>query len=232
MANKSSIEGRLATTSEQRAIHRRDSGFTLIELMVVLLIIAILLAVAIPTFLGVSGSANDRSAQSNLSNAITEIKALYQNTQTYNSGSVPVATLNASAPEFTWNQASACAASNGTSCVSEYPVDVASGADGAGVILADLSKTGTCWYLVDLYAAPTTAVLFNGGSVDSGTGFTKQFLSSTTGANAQETSAGAALTHAGLYYAQVAKATTCDARIPTTGGPWKWGTSYATAAAN
>jgi type IV pilus assembly protein PilA len=32
-----------------------DAGFTLIELMVVLLIMAILLAIAIPTFLGVSG---------------------------------------------------------------------------------------------------------------------------------------------------------------------------------
>ncbi|MDA8366837.1 MAG: prepilin-type N-terminal cleavage/methylation domain-containing protein, partial [Actinomycetota bacterium] len=36
-----------------------DAGFTLIELMVVLLILAILLAIAIPTFLGVTGSAND-----------------------------------------------------------------------------------------------------------------------------------------------------------------------------
>src|SRR5580700_4939318 len=75
-----------------------DAGFTLIELMVVLLIIAILLAIAIPTFLGVSGSANDRAAQSNLTNALTEVKALYQNSQSYASGSLPQATLNASAP--------------------------------------------------------------------------------------------------------------------------------------
>src|SRR5579863_8178928 len=60
-----------------------DAGFTLIELMVVLLIIAILLAIAIPTFLGVTGSANDRAAQSNITNALTELKALYQNGQTY-----------------------------------------------------------------------------------------------------------------------------------------------------
>src|SRR5579872_159931 len=69
-----------------------DAGFTLIELMVVLLIIAILLPIAIPTFLGVSGSANDRSAQSNLTNALTELKALYQNGQTYNVATLPVAT--------------------------------------------------------------------------------------------------------------------------------------------
>ena len=133
-----------------------DAGFTLIELMVVLLIIAILLAIAIPTFLGVSGSANDRAAQSNLTNALTEVKALFQNNQSYNSsaGTLPAATLTASVPEFSWSQAAACTAASGTNCVSEYPVDVVNGADGAGVILAARSKTGTCWYAVDLEARP------------------------------------------------------------------------------
>src|SRR5579864_6116842 len=89
-----------------------EAGFTLIELMVVLLIIAILLAIAIPTFLGVSGSANDRAAQSNLTNGLTEVKALYQNQQSYNdsAGTLPVGTLSASAPEFSWQQAAACTA--------------------------------------------------------------------------------------------------------------------------
>ena len=63
-----------------------DAGFTLIELMVVLLILAILLAIAIPTFLGVTKSANDRAAQSNLNTAFTNAKALYQQYgQSYNS---------------------------------------------------------------------------------------------------------------------------------------------------
>ncbi len=55
-----------------------DAGFTLIELMVVLLILAILLAIAIPTFLGVTKSANDRAAQSNLNTALVNAKAAYQ----------------------------------------------------------------------------------------------------------------------------------------------------------
>jgi type IV pilus assembly protein PilA len=53
-----------------------DEGFTLIELMVVVLIIAILIAIAIPTFLGAQDRARDRGTQSDLRNAITAAKTL------------------------------------------------------------------------------------------------------------------------------------------------------------
>lgn len=54
-----------------------DKGFTLIELMVVVLIIAILIAIAIPTFLGLRKRAQDRAAQSDLRNGLTAAKAFY-----------------------------------------------------------------------------------------------------------------------------------------------------------
>ena len=60
-----------------------EDGFTLIELMVVVLIIAILLAIAIPTFLGAKGKSQDRAAQSNLRNALTAEKTFYTDNQTY-----------------------------------------------------------------------------------------------------------------------------------------------------
>jgi len=53
-----------------------EDGFTLIELMVVVLIIAILLAIAIPTFLGAQDRARDRAAQSDLRNGITAAKTI------------------------------------------------------------------------------------------------------------------------------------------------------------
>lgn len=53
-----------------------EQGFTLIELMVVVLIIAILIAIAIPTFLGAQDRARDRAAQSDLRNAFTAAKSI------------------------------------------------------------------------------------------------------------------------------------------------------------
>src|SRR5437762_6986325 len=62
---------------------RTEEGFTLIELMVVVLIIAILLAIAIPSFLGARGKAQDRAAQSNVRNALTAEKTYYTDNQVY-----------------------------------------------------------------------------------------------------------------------------------------------------
>ncbi len=55
----------------------RDEGFTLIELMVVVMIIAVLIAIAIPSFLGFRKSAQDRSAQSEIRNVLLAEKAIW-----------------------------------------------------------------------------------------------------------------------------------------------------------
>ena len=56
---------------------RKDEGFTLIELMVVVMIIAVLIAIAIPSFLGFRRSAQDRSAQSEVRNVLLAEKAYW-----------------------------------------------------------------------------------------------------------------------------------------------------------
>ena len=55
----------------------KDEGFTLIELMVVVMIIAVLIAIAIPSFLGFRKSAQDRSAQAELRNVLLSEKAFW-----------------------------------------------------------------------------------------------------------------------------------------------------------
>lgn len=61
----------------------REEGFTLIELMVVVLIIAVLVAIAIPSFLGFRTSAQDRSAQTVIRNGVLAQKGYWTDNQGY-----------------------------------------------------------------------------------------------------------------------------------------------------
>ncbi|WP_337062727.1 type IV pilin protein [Kineococcus sp. G2] len=67
----------------RKATEDKEQGFTLIELLVVIVIIGILAAIAIPTFLNQREKAWARSAQSDLRNAATVMEEQFGETGTY-----------------------------------------------------------------------------------------------------------------------------------------------------
>ncbi len=124
-------------TFKQR--REQEEGFTLIELMVVVLIIAILLAIAIPTFLGARNRANDRAAQSSLRNALTAAKTIYTDSQDYTAASSSA--LAGVEPSITF-----VAGSSTSSDFKTVSVDSSTAARWAG---ASLSKSNTCFLIMD-----------------------------------------------------------------------------------
>ena len=103
----------------------KDEGFTLIELMVVVLIIAILVAIAIPTFLGQRKNAQDSAAKSNVRNALATEKAYFSVNQ-----------------EFTATEAELAAIEPNLFGTGDDPVTVEIGTNGVSVCLTQLSDGG------------------------------------------------------------------------------------------
>src|SRR5437764_1639147 len=73
----------IARLLQRRARLAGEGGFTLIELLVVIVIIGILLAIAVPSYLHFKDQANQKSAQANVRAAMPSMEAFYADNNTY-----------------------------------------------------------------------------------------------------------------------------------------------------
>jgi type IV pilus assembly protein PilA len=140
---------------EMRARAANEKGFTLIELLVVILIIGILAAIAIPSFLNQKGKANDAQAKVVARTAETAEETVYTDAQAYvsqSAGSGAAGALNTIEKTLTGPSA-ACV---GSLPYAVSPCGMTVTANATGYTISVTSRTGVVFSLARTNAGTVT----------------------------------------------------------------------------
>jgi|GEM_PF-350432 prepilin-type N-terminal cleavage/methylation domain len=121
------------------ARNRDERGYALVELMVVVLILAVLIGIAVPTFLGAKTRAQAKVPQASLKYALTDAKAIYNDTGSY---------LNVTVGALTTAEASVSFVATGTASTTPKKVSVNMATPAAGgtvIIMTARSQSNVCY---------------------------------------------------------------------------------------
>jgi type II secretory pathway pseudopilin PulG len=159
-----------------------DHGVSgIIELVIVLVILGVLTAILLPTFLGTTTQAKNRSAQSDLTNAVTSTSTYYGLNASFPTGvagaSVMKSYLNSSEPELTF-----VASSTATGSIAALHNVLVIPISANQVVLAALSSGGNCYYAsINMGSASGSGATSGTQYVQSGTNGTCSATAPTSG---------------------------------------------------